>query len=361
VDALKAVPQAHIQLLYEGRDISRDVSAALVRLSVTDNLSDASDDLDIELEDVQGRWRDAWYPGHGDTLALSLGWQNQEASTSPFGRFEIDEVELNYPPATLSIRALAAGIRGDLRTIQHRAYEGMTLEAIARRIAQRQELEFAGSVDAITLERLTQETADLEFLRDLAAQYDHAFKIWDGKLVLQRISDLEKLDPIAQLTLTELANVRLRDSFREIPQKVSTKHQDAAKGKLVEMDVVDGKVVAVPSSVTKTKSSGDTAKLAAKGKSRATSPAVAAAQAKAKMAKLQRERCTASWTCMGRPEIKSGSVVDLTGETAGRFAGRWLITRASHSIDRSSGFVTEIDACRVPDDPHAAQQERTPT
>jgi len=357
VDAVgrKLVPQARIQLLYEGRDISRDVSAALVRLRVTDNLSDSSDDLDIELEDVQGRWRDAWYPGHGDALTLSLDWQGQEEdpAVSFFGRFEIDEVELNWPPATLSIRALAAGIRGDLRTIQHRAYEGMTLEAIARQIAQRQGLEFAGSVDTITLERLTQDAADLEFLRDLAAQYDHAFKIWDGKLVLQRISDLEKLDPVAQLTLTELANVRLRDSFREIPEKVTVKHQDAAKGKLVEMDVVDGKVVAAPASVSKTKSSGDTAK----GKSRATTAAVAAAQAKAKMAQLQRQRCTASWTCMGRPELKSGSVVDLTGEYAGRFSGRWLITRASHSIDRSSGFVTEIDACRVPDVP----QEGNPT
>jgi len=343
VDALNIIPQAHIQLLYEGRDISRDVSAALVRLRVTDNLSDASDDLDIELEDVDGRWRDAWYPGHGDALALSLGWQQRQETVSPFGRFEIDEVELNYPPATLSVRALAAGIRGDLRSVQHRAYEGMTLAAIARQIAQRQGLEFAGSVDAIALERLTQEAADLEFLRDLAAQYDHAFKIWDGKLVLQRISDLEKLDPVAQLTLSDLANVRLRDSFREIPEKVTVKHQDAAKGKLVEMDFIDGKVVAVPASVSKTKSSGDTAK----SQSRASSSAVAAAQAKARMARAQRERCTASWTCMGRPELKSGSVVDLAGDTAGRFAGRWLITRASHSIDRSSGFVTEIDACRV--------------
>jgi len=101
--------------------------------------------------------------------------------------------------------------------------------------------------------------------------------------------------------------------------------------------------VAVPASVSKTKSSGDTAK----SQSRASSTAVAAAQAKARMARAQRERCTASWTCMGRPELKSGSVIALTGNTAGRFTGRWLITRASHSLDRSSGFVTEIDACRV--------------
>jgi len=92
------VPQARIQLLYEGRDISRDVSAALVRLRVTDNLSDASDDLDIELEDVQGRWRDAWYPGHGDALALSLGWQGQEDNPAIafFGRFEIDELSARH-------------------------------------------------------------------------------------------------------------------------------------------------------------------------------------------------------------------------------------------------------------------------
>jgi len=341
VDAITLLTQAHIQLLYEGRDITRDVGAALVRLRVTDNLSDASDDLDIELEDVKGLWRDAWYPGHGDTLSLSLGWKNKPRE--PMGRFEIDEVELNLPPATLAIRALAAGIRGDLRTIQHRAYEGMTLQAIARQIAQRQGLTFAGSVDAITLERLTQDTADLEFLRELAAKYDHAFKIWDDKLVLQRIADLEQQEPVAELTLPQLSSMRLRDSFREIPSAVKVKHQDAAKGKLVEMIMVDGKVVAVPSSVQKKISSGDTAK----SQSRVTSAAVAAAQAKAKMAKLQRQRCTASWQSVGNPALKSGTVVALTGDDAGRFAGRWLLTRVTHSIDRASGFVTEVDACRI--------------
>jgi len=385
VDAIErpysGVPQSLIRLFYEGRDISRDVAAALVRLRVTDNLMDSSDDLDIELEDAKGLWRDAWYPGHGDALTLALGWQGQDVMA--MGRFEIDEVELNYPPATLAIRALAVGIRSDLRTTQHRAYEGMTLEGIARQIAHRQGLGFAGAVEAISLERLTQETADLEFLRDLAAQYDHAFKIWDSKLVLQRISDLERLEPVARLTLTELANVRLRDSFREIPKSVSVKHQDAAKGKLVEMDVVngevvavassvkkssestgnakrnpvemtvvDGKAVAVPGSVRKTTSSGNTAK----STSRAASPATAAAQAKAKMAKLQRQRCTASWQCVGRPELKSGSIVELAGETAGRFAGRWLIMRATHSIECTSGFVTEVDACRVAQNPPGENQ-----
>jgi len=344
MDALNnALPQVALHLLYEGRDITRDISPALVRLRITDNLCDSCDDLDIELEDTQGRWRDAWYPGHGDTLELSLGWNGQDLI--PMGRFEIDEVELNYPPATIHIRALAAGILPQLRTTQHCGYEKMTLEAIARQIAARQKLGFKGTVDPVRPERLTQNKADLEFLRELASQYDHAFKIWDNTLILQRIADLEAADPVAEFALTELANVRLRESFRELPKDVTVKHQDAAKGTLVEMVMRDGKVVAVPSSVNRATSSGDTNK----GTPRATTAAQAKAQAAAKMAREQRQRCVASWQSMGQPELKSGVNVALSGESAGHFAGKWLITRITHSVERGSGFTSEVDACRVAD------------
>jgi len=341
VDAIKSLPQVQLQLLYEGKDITRDIGASLLRLRVTDNLCETCDDLDIELEDMQGRWRNAWYPGHGDTLTLSLGWKGQ--APIPMGRFEIDEVELNYPPATVHIRALAAGILPHLRTTQHCGYEGMTLEAIARQIAARQKLEFSGTVDPIKPERLTQNKADLEFLRELANQYDHAFKIWDNTLVLQRIADLEAAAPVAEFALTELENVRLRESFRELPTEVTVKHQNAAKGQLVEMVVRDGKVVAVPSSVTRATSSGDTAK----GTPRATNTAQAKAQAAAKLAREQRQRCIASWQCMGKPALKSGTTITLAGEAAGHFAGKWLMTRITHSVERGSGFTTEVDACRV--------------
>jgi len=342
VDAINTLPQVHLQLLYEGKDITRDISASLLRLRVTDNLCDTCDDLDIELEDVQGRWRDSWYPGHGDTLELALGWKGQ--NIIPMGRFEIDEVELNYPPATIHIRALAAGILPHLRTTQHCGYENMTLEAIARQIAARQKLGFTGNVDPIRLERLTQSKADLEFLRELASQYDHAFKIWDNTLVLQRIAELERAAPVAEFALTELENVRLRESFRELPKDVSVKHQNAAKGKLVEMVIRDGKVVAVPSSVNRATSSGETNK----GTPRATNTVQAKAQAAAKMAREQRQRCIASWQCMGKPTLKSGTNITLAGEAAGHFAGKWLMTRITHSIERGSGFTTEVDACRVP-------------
>jgi len=341
VDALNTLPQVSLRVLYEGRDVSRDISASLLRLRVTDNLCDTCDDLDIELEDVQGRWRGDWYPGHGDTLSVFLGWNGQTAV--PMGQFEIDEIELNTPPATLHIRALAAGILPHLRTTQHQGYERMTLEAIARQIAARQHLKFVGTVDPIRLDRLTQNKADLEFLRELASQYDHAFKIWDNTLVLQRIAELERAAPVAQFALSELENVRLRESFRELPQEAAVKHQNAATGKLVEMTIRDGKVVAVPSSVRRATSSGDSAK----GTPRATSAAQAKAQAAARLARAQRQRCIASWRCMGQPQLKSGTTIALVGEAAGHFAGTWLMTRVSHSLERGSGFTTDVDACRV--------------
>ncbi|PTT82945.1 late control protein D, partial [Pseudomonas sp. HMWF005] len=171
----KQVPEARFVLTYQQSNITRNVSLHLLSLTYSDFLTGEADSLEVELEDTEGKWRDAWYPGHGDTLALAIGWEGESLRT--LGRFEIDEVELNCPPSTITIHALATGIKASLRTTEHRAYESTTLDAIAKQVADRQGLELIGSIEPIKLDRVTQQESDLTFLRNLAAEYDYAFKV----------------------------------------------------------------------------------------------------------------------------------------------------------------------------------------
>ncbi|MFG8081222.1 phage late control D family protein [Pseudomonas aeruginosa] len=348
----KLVPDARFVVMYESRNITRDISASLLSLRYTDYLSGQSDDLDIQLVDAQGRWRGDWYPGHGDTLTLSMGWHGTPLRA--VGSFEIDEVELQYPPSVVNIRALATGIRAGLRTVENRAYEGMTLEGVAKQIAQRQGLELVGRIESIKLDRLTQRESDLVFLRELADTYDYAFKVVGSKLVFHSISELAQGKPIGSLALTQLTNVRIRDQLREVPRAVEVKHQEPAKKQLVEYRIENGKTVAVPSSASKTTSSGDTRK----SRKRAASAEEATAQAKADLAKSNRERATGGWSCVGRPSMVSGNVLALIGEDAGKFAGNYLITRSTHTVDRNGGYVTDVDACRVSTDAQTADDAR---
>lgn len=341
MDALtpQQVPEARFVLSYQHRNITHDISQHLLSLTYSDYLTGQADSLDIELEDIEGKWIDAWYPGHGDVLTLSMGWQGKPLRT--LGNFEIDEVELNSPPSTVNIRALGAGIQSALRTTEHRAYESTTLDAVARQVATRQGLELVGRIEPIKLDRLTQQDSDLTFLRNLAGEYDYAFKVSGKRMVFHAISDLAKGIPVTSLALKDLASVRVRDQITAVPQKVAVKHKDPAKKQLISYDIVNGETVAVPSSSSKTTTSADTKKQ----RKRAASEDVAKARAKADLAKANRERTTGGWTAMGRPELVSGNVVTLVA--AGKMGGDYLITAAHHRVTRSGGYTVDQEACRV--------------
>lgn len=341
MDALtpSQVPEARFVLTYQQRNITRDISNHLISIFYSDVLSGQADSLDVELEDVDGKWLDAWYPGHGDTLTLAMGWEGKPLRQ--LSSLEIDEINFSTPPSTVTIRAIAAGINTALRTDEHKAYEKTTLAAVAQAIAKRQNLTLVGSIEPIKIDRLTQQEPDLEFLRNLADEYDYAFKVTSSKLVFHSISELAKGKPVVQVSLKELKNVRLRDQIMTVPAKVQVKHKDPSTKKLMSYDIQNGETVAVPSSASQTTTSADTKK----SRKRAASVEEAKAKAKAELTKKNRERTTGGWAMMGQPNLVSGNVIGLSA--AGKLGGNYLITAAHHRINRNGGYTVDLDLCRV--------------
>lgn len=357
MDALSppGVPQARLQLLYQQRDITHDLMPHLISLTYLDHLTGKSDELEVELADAAGQWLNAWYPGLGDTLTLSMGWEGQPLRD--LGIFEIDEIGADGPPSTVSIRALAAGINGAIRTAEFKGYEKTTLAAVAQDIARRQGMELIGSIRPIPIDRLSQRHSDLVFLRQLAAQYDYAFKVVGRKLVFHAIGSLASGNSVAQLTLAQLTRYSFRDQLRTVPKAVKVKHHDPATKKLIAYDLVDGKVVAVPTSASKHTSSADTHKT----NRRAASAETAQAQAQAKQAQGDRDRTQADLSLMGRPNLVSGNLFELLG--AGQLSGSYLIDQARHRFSRHAGYQLDLQASRVrssaglaPAKPDASQQ-----
>lgn len=333
------VPEAFFSLSYQQRDITHDVTEHLLTLDYADYLSGQSDELSVTLEDIEGKWIGPWYPGHGDTLTLSLGWRGQ--APRPLGNFEIDEIEVTLKPSTVSIRALAASISSAVRTTEHRAYENTTLAAVAAQVAERQGLQLVGRIEPIKLDRLTQQEGDLTFLLNLAGEYDYAFKVVGKRLVFHAISDLAAAKPVATLTLKELSNGTFRDQIKQVPKAAEVKHKDPATKKLVSYRIENGETVAVPSSASQTTTSADTTKV----RSRSASADVAKAKAKAELAKANRERTTSTWSMMGRPYVVSGNVIAL--QAGNVLGGNYLVTASRHSFSRGGGYTSEQQVCRV--------------
>ncbi|WP_236213020.1 phage late control D family protein [Metapseudomonas otitidis] len=341
MDALteSQVPSAYYALSYQNRNITRDISPHILELEYQDFLAGESDSLTVVLEDVEGKWANAWYPGHGDTLALSVGWAGQ--APRALGTFEIDDIEIDLAPSVVTIRALAASINAAVRTQQHHAYENATLAEVAAQVAARQGLRLVGKIEPIKLDRLTQQEGDLAFLAKLAEEFDYAFKLVGGTLAFHAISDLAAAAPVAAVKLGELTSGRLRDQIKQVPAKATVKHKDPSTKKLVAYTIENGQTVAVPSSASGTTTSADTRKR----RSRSTSPEVAKAKAKAELAKANRERTTGTWSMKGRPYVVSGNV--LTLQAPGVLGGNYLVMTSRHRFTRSGGYSSEQQVCRV--------------
>jgi len=352
MDALRlpdTMPRSRFTVRYAQKDVTRELSAHLLSLTYTDYLTGQSDELALELEDVDGRWRNAWYPGKGDTLSVAIGWQGQDLT--PVGTFQIDEIEFAGGPNTVCIRALAASIGQRLRTIEHAAYENTTLDAVASRIAARHGLELTGKIEPIALERLTQSESDGVFLTKLAGDYDYAFKVVGNRLVFHAITDLMASTPIASVNVADFApGWRITDQIKEVPKSASVKSHDPQTNKLVSYSVQnDGTVSASPASVSQATTSADAIKRA----SHTSSLAQADAKARCELARANREQTQGAASLQGRPRLVAGSVLALTG--AGRLNGNYLVQTSRHSLTRSGGYVTDIEFCRVRD-----AEENTP-
>lgn len=344
--AVARVPHPVFMLSYGHKNITEDIEPYVLSVTYTDYLSGQSDELEVQLEDADGRWMRAWYPGKGDSLSLKIGYEAE--SLLPVGPFEIDEIEFAHPPATVTIRALATGIKKSVRTRVGRAYENTTLAAIAGRIAKRNRLTLTGKIRDIRIDRVTQyQERDVAFLTRLAREYGYAFKIVGSKLVFTELGDLRDGKITATLKLTDLKSISLRDKIKDVYNEVKVKYHNPKTKKLVVYGVKGGQVAAVGQTTVTTRrrsgqsASGDTLKLS----TRSGSKAAAQAKAKAALDKSNQQQTGGTLTLIGNPKLVAGNTVQL--ELGRWLSGKYLIESARHRRDRSSGYTTELEVKRV--------------
>ena len=337
-------PTAVIQ--YANKDITADISPYMLEMVYTDALEGESDTVELQLEDVDGRWINAWYPEHGDTVELQLGYVGRPLLQC--GEFEIDEIELHGPPDVATIKALSAGVKKSVRTRNGRAYENTTLAAIAQRIAKRNKLTLTGKIRDIRIDRVTQyQERDVEFLTRPAREYGYAFKIVGNKLVFTELADLRDGGTVATFKATDLIAIRLRDKIKDIYQEAKVKYHDPKTKKLVVYGVKGDQVTEVGQTTVSTKkqsgqsTSGDTLKLS----TRSGSKAAAQAKAQAALDDANLQQTAGSLTVPGNPKLVAGTTFELAD--CGKLSGKYLVESARHRLDRGGGYVTELEVKRV--------------
>ena len=327
-----------VRLTYNGRDITADLTPYLMRVTYTDRLTGEADSLDVELAEtdaVKSRWLGEWYPDKGMELSAEIGYAGQPLASC--GAFDVDEIEIESPPLTIRIRALATGISRSVRTRIGKAYEATTLAAILDQVARRIGAQRKGDVAAIAIDRVTQyQETDWAFAVRIAREYGYALKLTDNNKTFAVMKLGEDAEPVRTLTPSDLTRFGYRDRITEVPARTEVRHHDPATGQLVVYGASKG--VMAPEDAT---SAADTKKRHV----RAKTPGQAKAIAEAEQARHEIDKTSLEVTLPGDALLVAGACVDVSG--LARLDGRYLISEARHEIGRSSGYVSTLALKRI--------------
>lgn len=168
----------------EGRDITTVLDNRLMSLTLTDNRGFEADQLDLDLDDADGKIA---LPRRGAVITLALGWKGQPLF--PKGAFTVDEIEHTGAPDRLTIRARSADFRETLNTRREKSWHKTTVGEVVKEIAARHKLKMALGKDLSDkpVEHIDQTNeSDGSFLMRLARQYGAIASVKNGNLLFIR-------------------------------------------------------------------------------------------------------------------------------------------------------------------------------
>lgn len=165
----------------DGVDITASLDARLMSLTHTDNRGMEADQLDLTLDDADGRLA---LPPRGAVLSLALGWEGQGLIDK--GTFTVDEVEHSGAPDQVTIRARSADLRAGLSTQRTRSFHQISVASILNDIAAAHGLAavIAARLAGEIIDHLDQTNeSDVNLLTRLAGMFDAIASIKAGRLV----------------------------------------------------------------------------------------------------------------------------------------------------------------------------------
>jgi phage protein D len=156
------------RIIVNGQNITPKINGRLINLTLTDERGDKADQLDITLDDTDGRLA---IPPRNATIECWLGWTGALVYK---GAFTLDEATHQGPPDTLVLRARSVDFKGSLKRKREQSYHAVTLGDILTTIAKRNELEpmIDAELAATPIDHLDQTgESDISLVRRLADQY----------------------------------------------------------------------------------------------------------------------------------------------------------------------------------------------
>lgn len=329
------VAKPEYKIIYNGKNITEDVSKSLVNLVYTDKVSGEADEIEILLEDKEAKWQNSWYPQKGAFLTVTIGL---EGKILDCGVFQIDEIELSGPPDQINIKGLSTGFYGSTRTKKGYAHENKTLSEIIRGIAAKIGYTVIGEIENVRIGRSTQNReSDLQFIHRLASQYGYNFTVKDKKLVFIKQTALESRKTSLTIDKSQTTGYTFKDKTSEIFKGTEIKFHNPNNNQVIS-STRPGNFLGQEKDYT---ANLDTLMIREKVENAEQANIKAEAYIHRKVSLQQ----TGGFTCPGNTLLVSGNNIDLTGY--GSFSGIWHILTSTHSIDGAGGYATSVETKRI--------------
>lgn len=326
-----------VTIIYEGKNITRNIEPYLLSFTFNDNSSDKADDISLSLEDRTGLWFSDFSPSKGDKITCSIVHHEADSSESlPCGSFEVDQIDYSMPPRVLNIKAISTSISKKMRFEKHnRAWENVTLKTICTDIANSNQLGIFYDAPEFMIERFEQASKpDIEFITDICKDYGLNVKVRDGKLIVYDSEEYELKGSVGEIDIDDknLISCKFSSKSTKVYRKAKVKYHDSIKDETYEGEdedeVEEGseRELEIHEYV---KSSGEAQRLASK-----------------RLYESNKKEITGSITLKGDMRFSGGQNIMLSN--FGIFSGKHSISKATHKVD-SSGYTTTLELGQTKD------------
>lgn len=345
------------RLLQGTKDLSARFQGRLISLTLTDNRGFEADQLDIELDDADGKLD---LPEKGATLSLGIGWQGTGVVDK--GRYKVDELEHSGPPDRLTIRARSVDLTGGMTTRKERSFRGQTIGAIVGAIAMKNDLAavVASALAGLVIDHIDQTgESDANFLTRLAKDHDAIATVKQGKLLFIKTGAAQSASgiplPTVEITRASGDTHSFLIADRENYNGVKAYYQDARQAVKGEVVIDASNTVEVAAKANPTRKTGrkktvtdvmvnpnpDNVKVL---RHTYASKSNAERTARAEWRRIQRGVASFRITlARGRPELFPELPVVVRGWKAQIDNTGWIIQKATHSLSESTGYTTTLE------------------
>jgi len=339
----------NLKLLYNGKDISRDVAIFVESFNYVDRtLPDKMDEISVTFQDVPGLWRGDWFPDRGAKFAAKISVDNWFKPNDHYdidcGVFEIDDLSSSGLPSTFTIGAISVGITNSIRRQQNtKAWDSMNLKDIANELAGKNgfELKWYSNYNPVLPRWEKKSESDLSCLKKLCEHAGLTLKITNKSIVIFSSEEFDSKKPDIKIRIKDdgVKSYSFNANSSDIYSACEVKYFDSKEGNLIEYLFVPNGTSGIKGGENDVSDPevGQVLKI----NQRVESVEKAEVLAKSKLRNANMRQLKGSLTLIGRPDLYSGMNIKLEG--FGRWdSSTWNIEEVSHEYSVSGGYSSAL-------------------